>query len=142
MASYTGWEYEYVEGSWVELFHMLENGEIDILTDVSYTEERAEKILYPTIPMGQEMYYIYIDSDNTEIKFDDLSTLNGKTVGVMSDSVQLGLFLEWEDQRNQLHIAIGVAVYDPENDRTLEDTIKRADDLMYENKRKWKEQNK
>ena len=100
VASYTGWEYEYVEGSWVELFHMLENGEIDILTDVSYTEERAEKILYPTIPMGQEMYYIYIDSDNTEIKFDDLSTLNGKTVGVMSDSVQLGLFLEWEDQRN------------------------------------------
>ena len=99
VASYTGWTYEYVEGSWVELFHMLENGEIDILTDVSYTEERAEKILYPTIPMGQEMYYIYIDADNTEIMFDDLSTLNGKTVGVMSDSVQLGLFLDWEEQR-------------------------------------------
>lgn len=98
VASYTGWNYEYVEGSWVELLHMLEDGEIDLLTDVSYTEERAEKILYSSIPMGQEMYYIYIDSDNTEIKYDDLSTLNGKTVGVMADSVQYGMFLEWEQQ--------------------------------------------
>lgn len=99
VASYTGWNYEYVEGSWVELLHMLENGEIDLLSDVSYTEERAENILYSSIPMGQEMYYIYIDSGNTAIKFDDLSTLNGKTVGVMAESVQLSLFLDWEQQR-------------------------------------------
>ena len=99
VASYTGWTYEYVEGSWIELLHMLENGEIDILTDVSYTEERAEKILYPTIPMGQEIYYVYTDSDNTEIQFDDLTTLNGKRVGVTADSIQLSIYLDWEAQR-------------------------------------------
>ena len=98
IAAYTGWEYEYVEGSWSELFQMLENGEIDLLGDVSYTEERAEKLLYPTIPMGQEFYYIYVAAGNTAIKSDDLTTLNGKRVGAPKDSVLAALFLEWEKQ--------------------------------------------
>ena len=99
IASYTGWNYEYVEGdSWVELFHMLERGEIDMLSDVSYTKERAEKILYPSIPMGQEMYYIYVDSQNSDIRADDVSTLNGKRIGVTGDSVQNAMLNEWVEK--------------------------------------------
>ncbi len=56
-------------------------------------------------------------------------------------SEQEAISRDAEDPWNQLHIAIGVAVYDSDTDRSLEDTIKRADDLMYENKRNWKEQN-
>lgn len=33
IAAYTGWTYEYVEGSWPELFQMLIDGEIDLLSD-------------------------------------------------------------------------------------------------------------
>ncbi|MCR5327426.1 MAG: transporter substrate-binding domain-containing protein [Saccharofermentans sp.] len=98
IAAYTGWEYEYVEGSWSELFQMLENGEIDLLADVSYTEERAETLLFPTIPMGQEFYYLYTSSDNKEIRSDDLSTLNGKRIGVPKDSILADLYIEWTDQ--------------------------------------------
>ena len=42
VAAYTGWEYEYVYGTWTDLFEMLKNGEIDLLSDVSYKEEREE----------------------------------------------------------------------------------------------------
>lgn len=99
VASYTGWHYEYVEGTWIELLHMLERGEIDLLSDVSYTEERAKSILYPSIPMGQEAYYIYTTSGNTELEREKLSTLNGKRVGITEDSIQAGIFREWETQR-------------------------------------------
>ena len=100
IAAYTGWQYEYVKGdSWVELFHMLERGEIDLLSDVSYTEERAKKILYPSMPMGKEMYYIYVDSRNRDIAADNISSLNGKRVGVTADSVQTKMFETWEEQR-------------------------------------------
>ena len=51
IATYTGWKYEYVEGSWSELLEKLMAGEIDLLSDVSYTEERAKKILYSSEPM-------------------------------------------------------------------------------------------
>ena len=57
IAAYTGWEYEYVSASWPELLQMLERGEIDLLSDVSYKEERAPHMLYSALPMGEEEYY-------------------------------------------------------------------------------------
>ena len=45
IAGYAGWTYEYVTGNWEDCFTQLENGEIDILGDISYTDERAEKML-------------------------------------------------------------------------------------------------
>ena len=99
IAAYTGWTYEYVEGTWTDLFKMLENGEIDMLSDVSYTPERAEKILYPSVPMGQENYYIYKASTNSDISAENLSTLNDKRIGVTLNSIQTGIFRDWADKR-------------------------------------------
>ena len=95
VAIYTGWTYEYVEGSWSELFEKLVAGEIDLLSDVSYTEARAEKVLYSAEPMGGEDYHVFIAPDNTEIRPDDFSTMNGKRLGVNKNSIQEQLFIEW-----------------------------------------------
>ena len=95
IAIYTGWTYEYVEGSWSQLLEMLIAGEIDLLSDVSYTEERAEKILYSSEAMGSEGYHVFIAPGNTEIRADDFSTLNGKRVGVNKNSIQEKLFIDW-----------------------------------------------
>ena len=95
VATFTGWTYEYVEGSWSELFEMLVAGEIDLLSDVSFTEARAEKILYSALGMGSEDYHAFIAPDNTDIRPDDFSTFNGKRVGVNKNSIQEQLFIEW-----------------------------------------------
>ena len=97
IAAYTGWNYEYVEGSWPELLQMLINGEIDLMSDVSYTDERAENMLFSSLPMGAEEYYIFISPDTEEINRDDLSTFNGKKAGVNKGSVQAGFFREWAE---------------------------------------------
>lgn len=95
IATYTGWTYEYVEGSWSELLEMLIAGELDILSDVSYTEARAEKILYSAESMGSEDYHVFIAPTNTEIRPDDFSTFNGKRLGVNKNSIQEQLFIDW-----------------------------------------------
>ena len=95
IAAYTGWQFEYVEGSWSELLQMLIGGEIDLMSDVSYTEERAEKLLYTSIPMGAEDYYLFISRNNRDISSQDYSTLNGKKVGLNKGSVQFDYFREW-----------------------------------------------
>ncbi len=41
LAAYTGWNYEYVEGSWPELLQMLIDGEIDLMSDVSIKSSLA-----------------------------------------------------------------------------------------------------
>ena len=52
VAAYTGWTYEYVEGTWSELLQKLKDGEIDLMSDVSYMEERASDMLFASLPMG------------------------------------------------------------------------------------------
>ena len=98
ISAYNGWTYEYVSGSWPELFEMLKRGTIDLLSDVSYTEERAQDMLFPDLPMGTEEYYLFTALGNTQIVPEDPSTLDGMKVGVNQGSVQKELFLAWEKQ--------------------------------------------
>ena len=95
IAAYTGWKYEYVKASWSELYEMLLDGSIDLMSDVSYTPERAKKMLYPSLPMGSEDYYLFVSADNHDISSSSTATLNGKKIGVNKGSVQAGYYREW-----------------------------------------------
>ena len=100
IASYTGWRYEYVNGSWSELLQMLIRGDIDMMSDVSYTEERAENMLFPDYPMGAEDYYLFIAQGNREISSGDYATLNGKRIGVNRDSIQARFYRDWAERHD------------------------------------------
>lgn len=95
IAAYTGWTYEYVEDNWLDLLEMLERGEIDMLSDVSYTPERAKKMLFSSQPMGCEEYYILIDNSSTVVNPEDINTLNGKRIGINSGSIQESIYEQW-----------------------------------------------
>ena len=96
VAAHTGWKYEYVEGSWAELMNMLKSGEIDLMGGISYAEERSASMLFSELPMGEEKYYLYINPSDTDISASDLTTLNGKRIGVMPDTLTARRFYEWE----------------------------------------------
>ncbi len=98
ISAYTGWTYEYVEGSWSNLFQMLKDGEIDLLSDVSYKPEREEYMYFSNLLMGTEAYYIFTGKDNREIAADNLKTFNGKRIGVNKDSVQEGFLKDWAEK--------------------------------------------
>ena len=66
---------------------------------VSYTEERAESMLFSDLPMGEEKYYLYADLVNTDITASDLTTLNGKRIGLLEGSVQATQFYAWEEEQ-------------------------------------------
>lgn len=108
VAAYTGWTYEYVTSDWSDCFEKLQNGEIDILSAVSYTDERAENMLFSDMPMGEEKYYLYADFENSDISASDLNTLDGKNVGVLENSIPEELLYEWERKHdiNTAHINI------------------------------------
>ncbi|MCR5666941.1 MAG: diguanylate cyclase [Eubacterium sp.] len=96
VAGYTGWEYEYVEGEWTELWQMLQDGEIDLLEDVSYTKERAKTLLFPDRSIGTELYRLYVLANNEEITTTNYKeTLNGTVIGVTGGTYQEDLFRQW-----------------------------------------------
>lgn len=62
-----GWQYEYVSGTFTELMDMLEAGEIDLMPNISYSEERAQKLLFSSNPEGTERYLIYAKPDRDDL---------------------------------------------------------------------------
>ncbi|MBO4395485.1 MAG: transporter substrate-binding domain-containing protein [Eubacterium sp.] len=95
IAAYTGWKYDYVKGSWDDLLEMLKKGEIDMMGNLSYMEDRAKDILYSSMPMGTETYYLFADPGNQDIRSDDYKSLNGKKIGVRKDTIQSTILKNW-----------------------------------------------
>ena len=120
IAAYTGWNYEYVEGNWPDLLQKLMQDEIDLLSDVSFTQERTEHMLYPSLPMGTESYYVFISIDNTEITPENVASFNGKRVGVNKDSVQADMFREWAAENGVQAEVVEKAISEAEWFRLLE----------------------
>ena len=90
-----GWRYEYVSGTFTELMDMLEKGEIDLLPNISYSAERAQKLLYPSNPEGTERYYIYAKPDRDDLSKGDPQALQGLTIGYNPGVMQTAVGRQW-----------------------------------------------
>lgn len=86
---YTNLHYEYVDikSSWDELFFMLENGDIDAVSPVRWTPERAQRFDF-SHNIGRN--YAQITARKDDYRFDvhnnDYSSLNGARIGVIKNS--------------------------------------------------------
>ena len=98
LSGYTGWQFEYVTCDWSDCFEKLENGEIDIMGGISYTEDRAEEMLFSDEPMGEEKYYLYADLSCADISAADFKTLDGKKIGVVMGTEPEVMLTEWEEK--------------------------------------------
>ena len=108
LAGYTGWNFEYVDCNWSNCFEKLKNGEVDILGDIAYTEERTDRMLFSDGPMGVEKYYLYADFSSDDISSTDFKILNGKRIGVLIGAKPEAMLKEWElkNELKTIHVNI------------------------------------
>ena len=59
-------------------------------------------MLFSDLPMGEEKYYLYANLAAADISVFDLTTLNGKRIGMLPESIPTTQFCEWET-RHGLH---------------------------------------
>ena len=102
LAGYTGWKFEYVKCDWSNCFEKLENGEIDIMGDISYTDDRAERMLFSEEPMGEEKYVLYANLSDNDIVSSNFKSLDSKRVGVLMGTEPENMLTEWEN-KNGIH---------------------------------------
>ena len=101
IAAYANWSYEYVRGSWADLYQMLLDGKLDLMSDVSFSDDRADKMLFSNLPMGAESYYLCISGNSKSgITSENYSSLDGKTVGVNKGSFQEKLLENWAHEND------------------------------------------
>lgn len=107
LSEYTGWEYEYVYGTFSEVYQKLVNGEIDLLAGLAKADDRMDIIAYPNEPMGNEKYNLIKHSYDDEITSNPLS-FEGKTIGIL-DSAMVSALDEYMDSYT---VNVEVVLYD------------------------------
>ena len=95
VAAYAGWRYEYVYGTWDELYAKLAAGEIDLLPGVSQIDEHVGQVLFPQDEMLDETFYIYTAADDAEGLRGHPEALSGKRVGVVASANSSPVFAAW-----------------------------------------------
>ncbi len=109
----TGWNYEYVYGSFKDCYEMLANGEIDLFGNVSYKPERAEQIYYSSYPQGKDAYILYTTKERTDLAEGDIQRLNGCKLGVTEGSYQDELLVSWLKENDIQAEVLRYNGYDP-----------------------------
>ena len=95
LSEYTGWDYEYVYGSFGDIYSMVLDGEIDLIAGLAYKDERKELISYPELPMGSESYNFVKHDTDIDITTDPRS-FGGKKIGVL-DSAMVDVLRQYLD---------------------------------------------
>lgn len=89
IGQYTGWEYEFVSGTFSECFEMLLNGEIDLMGGLSEESVKSEALIftdYSTMGTQSELYAL---ADNNMLAYEDYENFNGMSVGIMKGNQQV-----------------------------------------------------
>lgn len=95
VANHTGWEYEYIYGSWTQLMTDLISGKLDMLPFITKTPEREKQLLFSQKVIFHETYSIFTARDRKDLSAGEISTLNGKRIGVTQNSYQEGVLRDW-----------------------------------------------
>lgn len=109
IASYTGWNYEYIYGEHNELYEQLLSGDIDLLAGVTYSQKQQNLFLLPNKNMGVESYYIYKLNKNHHISASDPESLNGLNLGILNNDAISEALMLW---LNENSINCEITMYD------------------------------
>ena len=85
----------------------------------------------PVFRMGGDEFAVFLQNGDFNNREDLVRTFEARQAEINAAA---------ENKWDEVHVAFGIAVHDPEQDESVQDTVRRADQLMYEYKRKVKEQ--
>lgn len=88
IAKYTGWQYEYVQTDSNTLMDDFMSGEVDLMGGTYYSEGFEEYFAYPQYNCGYSKVVLMARKDDSRIHSYDLSTFNGKTIGIYEKATE------------------------------------------------------
>lgn len=94
IASYTGWRYEYVPGTWKQCLQWLRDGEIDLLLPAEYSEERADDFLFSSMECCID-YVVLLTRSDSKLYYEDYKSYNEIEVGMIEGNYLNDCFFQY-----------------------------------------------
>jgi two-component sensor histidine kinase/ABC-type amino acid transport substrate-binding protein len=89
IADKENWELSYHYDTWGNCLDLLEKGDIDLMTDVSFSKERLKRFAYHEEPVLSDWFHVYA---SMESGINSILDLEGKKIIVLEDSIQEAIF--------------------------------------------------
>jgi PAS domain S-box-containing protein len=80
-----GWTIEYAPGTWSQNLKRLEKGELDLVLDVTYSQDRAEKFSFNKISVIESWLQAFAGKG---VKLESAKDLDGKRIAVLKGAIQ------------------------------------------------------
>ena len=97
---YSNLEFEFVPGTWEDLMKALDSGDIDIMSNISKTNQREMKYLFSEYPMGESHITFVTRLTDKRITYGDFSALDGMTICYGTGDYRENQILELENKYN------------------------------------------
>lgn len=89
ISKYTNWNYEYVDVAADDIVSDFLEGKFDLMGGTNYNEDWADTYFaYPKYSMGNNRATLFYLNDDNDIKGYDISSINGKTIGVYANATE------------------------------------------------------
>lgn len=75
----------FIIGDWDSLYAMLQNGQIDVLPDMAYSDERKRKFIFNSVPVIDSWLEVFTHKD---IEVSAIADLQDMSIGVLKGSIQ------------------------------------------------------
>ena len=85
MARIDGWRLRYVRCQWADCLRQLEAGQIDLMPDVAFSVERAQRFTFTQMSVASSWSQVYAQPD---LVIQDVSDLAGMRVAVLKGGIQ------------------------------------------------------
>lgn len=112
IAQYTGWEYEFIKGTWEEHMERMANGDIDLMGMIRYTKEREDDMLFSEFSIADD-YTALMALEDSEIYYADHEAFQGMKVGLIEGTIHEAAFREYAQEHG---FASDVVYYKTEED--------------------------
>lgn len=100
IAQYTGWNYKFVVAPFSECVEMLEKGEIDLMSGMDMTAERAKFLDFSEATFGATQLGIYALADNDKLFFEDFNSFNNIKIGVLQGDKQINSLYKYRERHS------------------------------------------
>ena len=88
IASYTGWEYEFVYGTLESQLENLRTGRVDFIMQMQKTPQREDEFLFSKYIVGIESSVVYVRSDEESYYYNDYENYDGMRIACVAGSYQ------------------------------------------------------
>ena len=127
IAKYTGWEYEYVPVANDDMVSNFMEGQYDLMGGTFYSPGFEEYFAYPDYNTGRSRAVLLCRRDDGRLLGYDLTTLNGKTIGVYDRAVDKIRHLNEFLTSNDLECGLKYYTYEDMKDGNLYEKLRSGD---------------